>query len=111
MVHKQRHRELTYLIQDLTKDLNKLSDSGELEYFDKELVAQIHQKLAILKPMQIGTTDVLDTIQYLLGEIRTGRYDLDEICLQIDRMIDDIQDYLDWLNAFQAYKSHYSFEQ
>ena len=97
MVHKQRHRELTYLIEDITKDLNKLSDSGELEYFDKELIAQIHQKFEVLKPMQIGTTEVLDSIQYLLGEIRTGRYDRDEICLEIDRMIDYIQDYLDWL--------------
>ena len=95
MVHKQRHRELTYLIEDLTKDLNKLSDSGELEYYDKELIAQIHQKLEILKPMQIGTIEVLDSIQYLLGEIRTGRYDGDEICQEIDRMIDYIQDYLD----------------
>ena len=97
MVHKQRHRELTYLIEDLAKDVNKLSDSGELEYYDKELVAQVHQKLEILKPMQIGTTEVLDSIQYLLGEIRTGRYDRDEICLEIDRMIEYIQDYLDWL--------------
>jgi hypothetical protein len=99
VVHKQRHRELTYLIEDLTKDLNKLSDSGELEYYDKELISQIHQKLEILKPMQIGTTEVLDSIQYLLGEIRTGRYDGDEICLQIDRMIDYIQDYLDWKDS------------
>jgi len=28
-----------------------------------------------------------------LGEIRTGRYDRDEISLQIDLMIDYIQDY------------------
>ena len=102
MVHKQRHRELTYLIEDLTKDLNKLSDSGELEYYDKELVTQVHQKLEILKHMQIGTTDVLDSIQYLLGEIRTGRYDRDEVSLQIDLMIDYIQDYLDWLTPNQA---------
>ena len=94
MVHKQRHRELTYLIEDLTQGLNKLCDSGELEYYDKELLAQIHQKLELLKPMQIGTTEVLDSIQYLLGEIRTGRYDRDKICLQIDLMIDYIQDYL-----------------
>jgi hypothetical protein len=96
VVHKQRHRELTYLIEDLAKDVNKLSDSGELEYYDKELISQIHQKLEILKPMQIGTIEVLDSIQYLLGEIRTGRYDRDEICLQVDRMIEYIQDYLDW---------------
>jgi hypothetical protein len=96
VVHKIKHRELTYLIEDLTKDINKLSDSGELEYYDKELVTQIHQKLEILKPMQIGTTEVLDSIQYLLGEIRTGRYDRDEICLEVDRMIEYIQDYLDW---------------
>ena len=99
MVHKQRHRELTYLIEDLAKDVNKLSDSGELEYYDKELVAQIHQKLEILKPMQIGITEVLDSIQYILGEIRTGRYDRDEICLQIDRMIEYIQDYMEWQNG------------
>jgi hypothetical protein len=102
MVHKQRHRELTYLIEDLAKDLNKLYDSGELQYYDKELISQIHQKLEILKPMQIGTTDVLDSIQYLLGEIRTGCYDRDEIHLQVDRMIDYIQEYLDWFTLPQA---------
>jgi hypothetical protein len=99
VVHKQRHRELTYLIEDITKDLNMLSDSGELEYFDKELISQIHQKLEMLKPMQIGTTRVLDSIQYLLGEIRAGRYDRDEISLQIDRMIDYTQEYLDWVSV------------
>jgi hypothetical protein len=102
VAHKQRHRELTYLIEDLTKDLGKLSDSGELEYYDKELITQIHKKLEILKPMQIGTTDVLDSIQYLLGEIRTGRYDRHEISIQINLMIDYIQDYLDWLTPNQA---------
>ena len=98
MVHKQRHRELTYLIEDLANDTNKLFDSRELEYYDKELVALIHQKLEILKPMQIGTTEVLDSIQYLLGEIRTGRYDCDQIHLHVDRMIGYIQDYLEWLS-------------
>ena len=97
MVHKQRHRELIYLIEDLAKDLNKLSDSGELAHYDKELVAQVHQKLEMLKPMQIGTFQVLDSIQYLLGEIRTGCYDHEEIYLQVDLMISCIQDYLDWL--------------
>ena len=97
MSHLLRSRELSYLIDDLIKDLDKLSDSGELEYYDKELIAQIHQKLEILKPMQIGTIEVLDSIQYLLGEIRTGRYDRDEIHLQVDRVIDYIQDFLDWL--------------
>jgi hypothetical protein len=95
--HVGRHRELSYLIEDLTKDLNKLSDSGELEYYDKELIAQIHQKQAILKHKQIGTSEVLDSIQYLLGEIRTGRYEDEEVHLQVDRMIDYIQDYLDWI--------------
>jgi hypothetical protein len=99
MGHNARHRELTYLIEDLTKDLNKLSESGELEYYDKELIAQVHQKLEILEPMQIGTTDVLDSIQYLLGEIRTGRYQDDEVHLQVDRMIDYIQDYLDFVSV------------
>lgn len=97
MSHIRIHGEPSYLIEDLTKDLNKLSYSGELECYDKELIAQIHQQLQILKPMQIGTTDILDSIQYLLGEIRIGRYDRDEIHLQIDQMIDSIQDYLDWL--------------
>jgi hypothetical protein len=97
LVHKQRHRELTFLIEDLIKGLNKLSDGGELEYYDKELMAQILQKLQILKPMQIGTREVLDSIQYLLGEIRTGRYDGDDVCVQVDIMIDYIQDYLNWL--------------
>ena len=98
MVHKERQRELTYLIEDLTKDINKLSDSGELEYYDKKLMTQIHQNLEMLKPMQIGTSDVLDSIQYLLGEIRSGRYEDEEVHLQVDRMIDYIQEYLTWLN-------------
>lgn len=49
--------------------------------------------------MQIGTTEVLDSIQYLLGEIRTGRYEDEEVHLQVDRMIDYIQDYLDWVSV------------
>jgi hypothetical protein len=101
MSHIRIHRELSYLIEDLTNDTNKLFDSGELEYYDKELIAQVHLKLEILKPMQIGTIEVLDSIQYLLGEIRTGRYDRDEICLQVDRMIDYIQDYLDWQDSWR----------
>jgi hypothetical protein len=100
VVHKQRHRELIYLIEDLAKHLNKLSDSGELAHYDNELVAQVHQKLEILKPMQIGTFQVLDSIQYLLGEIRTGRYDREEIYLQVDLMIYSIQEHLDWQNSF-----------
>ena len=96
MVHKQRHLELTYLIEDLNKDLNRLSDSGHMAFYDQGLIAQIHQKLEILRPMQIGTIELLDFIQYLLGEIQTGRYEDEEPFIQISFMIDYIQDYLDW---------------
>ena len=96
MVHKQRHRELTYLIDDITRGLNRLSDSGHMAFYDHELIAQIHQKLEILRPMQIGTIEVLDAIQYLLGEIQTGRYEDEEPFIQVGFMIDYIQDYLYW---------------
>ena len=94
--HRERHLGLTYLIDDLIKASDKLTNTGELEYYDKELLTQILQKLEDLRPMHIGTTEVLDSIQYLLGEMQTGRYDRDEIYLQIERMIDSIQDYLDF---------------
>ena len=48
---------------------------------------------------QIGTTDILDSIQYLLGEVRSGRYEDEEVHLQVERMIDYIQDFVDWQNS------------
>ena len=97
-MHVHRQNELLQLIDDITLDINKLTLGGDLEYYDSSLISQVMKKLETLKPMQIGTIEVLDSIQYLLGEIQTGRDESDTIFIEVDNILIQIQDYLDWLN-------------
>jgi hypothetical protein len=97
-MHVRRQNELLQLIDDITLDINKLTLGGDLEYYDTSLISQVMKKLETLKPMQIGTIEVLDSIQYLLGEIQTGRDESDTIFIEVDNILIQIQDYLDWLN-------------
>jgi hypothetical protein len=97
-MHVRRQNELLQLIDDITLDINKLTLGGDLEYYDTSLMSQVMKKLETLKPMQIGTIEVLDSIQYLLGEIQTGRDESDTIFIEVDNILIQIQDYLDWLN-------------
>ena len=99
MGHIFRQRELMYLIDDITRDLDKLTDHGEIGFYDLSLVGQVRLQLITLRPMQIGTFEALDSLQYLLSEIRTGHDEWDPVYIQVDRIISYIQDYLDWLSS------------
>jgi hypothetical protein len=97
-MHIRRQNELLQLIDDISLDINKLKLCGELEHYDLSLISQIVERLESLRPMQIGTTGVLDSIQYLLGEIQTGRDENDWTYIDVDNIQSQIQDYLDWLH-------------
>lgn len=99
MGHRFRQRELTYLIDDITRDLDTLIDQGEIGFYDSSLIRQARLKLITLRPMQIGTVEALNSLQYLLSEIRTGHDEWDATYTQVDRIITYIQDYLDWLSS------------
>lgn len=97
-MHIRRQIELLQLIDDISMDINKMKLSGELEHYDLSLISQIVERLESLRPMQIGTAGVLDSIQYLLGEIQTGRDERDSTYIAVDKVLIQIQDYLDWLD-------------
>jgi hypothetical protein len=100
-MHIRRQNELLKLISDITLDIDKLKLRGELEHYDLSLISQIVEKLESLRTMQIGTTGVLDSIQYLLGEIQTGRDERDSTYIDVDSILFQIQDYLDWLDCLK----------
>ena len=85
-------------IDDISLDINKLMLGGDLEHYDLSLISQIVERLDSLGPMQIGTAGVLDSIQYLLSEIQTGRDETDGTCVYVHNIQSQIQDYLDWLH-------------
>ncbi len=98
VMHIRRQSELLQLIDDISLDIHKLKLSGELEHYDLSLISQIMEMLESLRPMQIGTAGVLDSIQYLLGEIQTGRDERDSTYIDVGNVLIQIQDYLDWLD-------------
>ena len=100
MVHKQRYRELTYLIEDLIKDLSKLPDEIYVGPFEQELIDEANQKIELLSNIHLGQAQVLDSIQYTLGELRVGLEEWERPYFLITKMIDDIQDFLDWQESW-----------
>jgi hypothetical protein len=94
-----RTRELSYLHEDLTKSILRIQNSYSLEHYDISLLAQIQEKLALLSPIHIGAPAVLDAIQYLLGEMRTGLWEDEPLYCHLDALIEQIQDYLDWVEG------------
>lgn len=97
-MHIRRQNELLQLVNDISLEINKLMHCGELEHYDLSLISQIEERLESLRPMQIGTRGVLNSIQYLLGEIQTGRDERDSTYIDVDNVLIQIQDYLDWLD-------------
>ena len=97
--HQLRTRELSYLHEDLTKSILRIQNNYSLEHYDKSLLAQIQEKLALLAPIHIGAPAVLDSIQYLLGEMRTGLWEDEPLYCHLDALIEQIQDYLDWVEG------------
>ena len=96
MGNVNKKRELSYLLEDLVKDLSKLPDEIYVGPFEQELIDEVNQKLELLANIQLGQAQVLDSIQYTLGELRVGLDDWEMAYVLITKMIDDIQDFLDW---------------
>jgi hypothetical protein len=100
MGNVNKKRELQYLLEDLVKDLSKLPDDIYVGPFEQELIDQVNQKIELLSKIQLGQVQVLDSIQYTLGELRVGLDDWERPYVLITKMIDDIQDYLDWEDSW-----------
>jgi hypothetical protein len=96
-----KKRELQYLLEDLVKGLSKLPDEIYVGPFEQELIDEVNQKIELLSKIQLGQVQVLDTIQYVLGELRVGLDDWERPYLLITKMIDDIQDFLDWEDSWK----------
>jgi hypothetical protein len=96
-----KKRELSYLLEDLVKDLSKLPDEIYVGPYEQELIDVVNQKLEQLSTIQLGQVQVLDSIQYTLGELRVGLDDWEMAYVLITKMIDDIQDFLDWEDSWK----------
>ena len=95
-----KKRELQYLLEDLVRDLSKLQDGIYVGPYEQELIDQINQKIDQLSIIQLGQSKVLDSIQYVLGELRVGLDDCERPYILITKMIDDIQDLLGWQESW-----------
>jgi len=95
-----KKRELSYLLEDLVKDLSKLPDEIYVGPFEQELIDAVNQKLEQLSTIQLGQVQVFDSIQYTLGELRVGLEEWERPYVLITKMIDDIQDFLDWQDSW-----------
>lgn len=100
MGNVNKKRELGYLLEDLVKDLSKLPDEIFVGPFEQELIDEVNQKLELLANIQLGQAQVLDSIQYTLGELRVGLEEWEMAHVLITKMIDDIQDFLDWQDSW-----------
>jgi hypothetical protein len=100
MGNVNKKRELGYLLEDLVKDLSKLPDEIYFGPFEQELIDEVNQKIELLANIQLGQAQVLDSIQYVLGELRVGLEEWERPYVRITKMIDDIQDYLDWQDSW-----------
>ena len=95
-----KKRELSYLLEDLVKDLSKLPDEIYVGPLEQELIDEVNKKIELLSSIQLGQVQVLDSIQYTLGELRVGLDDWERPYILITKVIDDIQDFLDWHDSW-----------
>ena len=100
MGNVNKKRELQYLLEDLVKDLSKLPDEIYVGPLEQELIDEVNRKIELLSSIQLGQVQVLDSVQYVLGELRVGLDDWERPCILITKMIDDIQDFLDWQDSW-----------
>ena len=100
MGNVNKKRELQYLLEDLLKDLVNLAGLLEVGPYEQELIDELHQKVEVLATIQLGQAQVLDSMQYILGELRTGVDEFDGSFILTTKMIDDIQDFLDWEDSW-----------
>ena len=96
MGNVNKKRELQYLLEDLVKDLSKFPDEIYGGPYEQELIDEVNQKVEQLAKIQLGQSQVLDAIQYVLGELRVGLEEWERPYVLITKMIDDVQDFLDW---------------
>ena len=82
------------------KDLSKLPNEIYVGPFEQELIDEVDRKIDQLSNIQLGQVQVLDSIQYVLGELRVGLDDWERPYVLITKMIDDIQEYLDWQESW-----------
>ena len=101
MANVNKGRELQYILEDLVKDLSKLPDEIYVGPYEQELIDEVNKKIELLYNIHLGQAQVLDSIQYVLGELRVGLDDWERAYVLITKMIDDIQDFLDWHNSWQ----------
>jgi hypothetical protein len=100
MGNVNKKRELSYLLEDLVKDLSKFPDEIYGGLYEQELIDEVRQKVEQLSKIQLGQSQVLDSIQYTLGELRVGLDDSEIAYVLITKMIDDIQDFLNWEDSW-----------
>ena len=100
MANVNKGRELRYLLEDLVKDLAKLPDEIYVGPYEQGLIDEVNKKIELLSNIHLGQAQVLDSIQYTLGELRVGLEDWERPYLLITKMIDDIQDFLDWQDSW-----------
>ena len=100
MGNVNKKRELQYLLEDLIKDLAKLPDEIYVGPYEQELIDEVNQNVEQLFRIQLGQSQVLDSIQYTLGELRVGLEEWEMAYVLITKMIDDIQDFLDWQDSW-----------
>jgi hypothetical protein len=100
MGNVNKKRELQYLLEDLVRDLAKLPNEMYVGPFEQELIDQVNQKIELFSKIQLGQSQVLDSMQYILGELRVGLEDWERSFVLITKMIDDIQDLLDWQKSW-----------
>ena len=100
MGNVNKKRELQYLLEDLVKDLSKLPNEIYVGPFEQELIDEVNRKIDQLSNIQLGQVQVLDSIQYSFGELRVGLDDWERPYIIITKMIDDIQDFLDWQDSW-----------
>ena len=100
MGNVNKKRELSYLLEDLLKDLAKLPDEIYVGPFEQELIDEVNKKIELLSNIHLGQAHVLNSIQYVLGDLRVGLDDWEIAYVLITKVIDDIQDYLDWQESW-----------
>jgi len=97
-----RTRELSYLYEDLSRSILRIQNAYVLEHYDQSLLSQIQEKLIAILTIHIGASAVLDSIQYLLGEIRAGLAEDEPLYCHLDALIARIQNYIDWVEGISS---------
>jgi hypothetical protein len=94
--HHERQRALKYLYEDLCQHLGRLADLVIDDPYATDLLANCQKRLDYMSGLDIGTELQLNELQYTLGEMQIGLCEMDSDHKLISKMIQEIQDHLDW---------------